>query len=69
MALQKAAYKSALKVGFIQALSNPKTQSNVDAIAEALADVIANAGDIFVKTGTVTGVTSNGGTITNLPIL
>ncbi len=59
MALQKAAYKSALKVGFIQALSNPKTQSNVDAIAEALADVI----------GTVTGVTSNGGTITNLPIL
>ncbi len=60
MALQKTAYKNTLKQGFIQVLSNPNIENNVEAIAEGLANVIANAGDTFVKTGNAVGTDSDG---------
>lgn len=61
MALNKAALAQAFKV----ILTNPDTTSNAQEVAEALAEAI----DGFVKSGEVTGVTSNGGTLTQTQIL
>ncbi|MDB0601069.1 hypothetical protein PL373_07905 [Tenacibaculum maritimum] len=48
--------KTALKNRLAQILSNPKTNSNVNAVATELADAI----DEFVKTGSAVGVDSHG---------
>ena len=62
MPLQKTIYKNALKQGFIQVFSNPNINNNVEAVAEALANVMADNTEIFVKTGKAVGSDSNGDT-------
>jgi hypothetical protein len=49
--------KAALEAQLVDILSNPTTESNVDAIAAA----IATAVDTYVKAGLVTGMCPSGG--------
>jgi hypothetical protein len=62
MALQKAALKNSLKIGFKQILSNPSIQNNVDQIANQMAILISDNIDVFVKTGNAVGTDSDGNT-------
>ncbi|AUS06486.1 hypothetical protein [Pseudotamlana carrageenivorans] len=62
MALNKTALKSELQQGFINIFSDPKTENNVEEVAEQLADLISNKVNDFVKTGSAIGVDSRGDT-------
>lgn len=60
MALDKASYESALSAGLKTFLDDADTEKSTQAIADALAGIIADATDTFVKTGTAEGETTGG---------
>lgn len=67
MALDKTTYKAAIKAAFLaaKAEANP---TNFDAAMDALAAALSDAGDAFVKSGTVntSGLpTSDGASVTS----
>jgi len=67
MAFNKTALKTSLETGFKSIFNNPQLNNNSDAVATAMATLIANKMDDFVKTGKATGLDSRGDTH-NLPL-
>lgn len=62
MPLNKTQLKTDLTIGLKQIFSNPSTVNNVDKVAEAMATLIADKMETFVKTGNAVGADSNGAT-------
>lgn len=62
MAFDKTTLKTALENGLKQIFDSPNTSNNKDAVAEQMAQLIADKVDDYVKTGNAVGTDSNGDT-------
>lgn len=62
MPLNKTQLQTDLAAGLKQIFGNPSTTNNVDQVAEAMAALIADKMETFVKTGKAVGADSNGAT-------
>ena len=69
MALNKTQLKTELKVGLITIFSNPQTNSNIVTVSDAIATLVSDKVDFYVKQGDVTGTTSGGETIVTSNII
>ncbi len=69
MALNKTLLKNELKTGLRQIFANPSTTNNSDAVADAMAQLLSDKIDDFVKEASIIYTTgliapSSGGTVT-----
>ncbi len=64
MAFNKLVLKNDLKVGLRQIFDNPSIVNNKDAIADAMAQLLSDKIDNYVKQGKAVGTDSHGDTHT-----